>query len=258
MWDVLFLGVGEACDEDFPNTSALIRHPEAQAPLFLLLDCGFTVPPRLWKEVPDAAETLGALWLSHFHGDHTMGLPVLLLRLQEEGRQRPLTILGQAGVKRFCRSLMELAYPGFYEKLQYPVLYQELEPEAEGEWEGLALCAAETLHSQRNLALRVGNGTPSVYYSGDGTPGPLCAALAAGCDLVIHEAFQWEERHPGHGTARGAVTFARQCGAARLALVHMERNERSRVARGLADLRLEAGESLQVLLPAPGQSVRFS
>ena len=53
MTEVIFLGVGEAFDEELPNTSILIRYGKGTSPVTLLLDCGFTAPPRLWKEEPE-------------------------------------------------------------------------------------------------------------------------------------------------------------------------------------------------------------
>ncbi len=47
---VIFLGVGEACDERVPNNSHLILSDTK-----LLLDCGYSAPPQLWKYNPDAS-----------------------------------------------------------------------------------------------------------------------------------------------------------------------------------------------------------
>ena len=85
---VTFLGVGEACDERLPNTSVLIQ-PQNKETGSLLLDCGFTVPASFFAYNQDP-EDLSAIWISHFHGDHFFGLPLLLLRLYEEGRRAPL------------------------------------------------------------------------------------------------------------------------------------------------------------------------
>lgn len=257
MLDVLFVGVGEACDENLPNTSVLIHHRAGSDSCVLLLDCGFTVPPRLWQELPDAAHTLDGVWLSHFHGDHTMGLPVLLLRLQEEGRDRPLLLLGQKGLESFCRRLMDVAYPGFYEKLEFPLAYCEVEPGRHKEFQGLGLSTALTEHSQRNLGLKIQGSGSSVYYSGDGKPGPDCARLAAGCALIIHEAFHAERDHPGHGTAVGAAAFAKAGGASVLALVHVQRGARGQVQDLLPSLRKE-GHPLEILLPLPGNGLHLA
>ncbi len=91
---VCFLGVGEAFDEHYPNTSLLVSLPGPEGGSNVLLDCGFTSPAAYYRHAPEDARTgsaLEAVWVSHFHGDHFLGLPLFLLRLWEEELDRPLT-----------------------------------------------------------------------------------------------------------------------------------------------------------------------
>ncbi|MCX6722879.1 MAG: MBL fold metallo-hydrolase [Candidatus Staskawiczbacteria bacterium] len=84
---IIFLGVGEAFDENLPNNSQLIITDKTK----LLLDCGFTVPPQLWKYNPDY-NFLDAIYISHQHADHYFGLPAILLRMWEGGREKDLLL----------------------------------------------------------------------------------------------------------------------------------------------------------------------
>lgn len=84
---IIFLGVGEAFDENYPNNSQLIATDKTK----LLSDCGFTVPSQLWKYNPDP-NFLDLINISHQHSDHFFGLPAVLLRMWEGGRERDLTI----------------------------------------------------------------------------------------------------------------------------------------------------------------------
>ncbi len=74
---IKFIGVGEAFDEDLPNTSILVRARDERNESSILLDCGFTAPPSFWKIAKDP-DDLDAIWISHFHGDHFFVLPALL------------------------------------------------------------------------------------------------------------------------------------------------------------------------------------
>jgi ribonuclease Z len=253
MIEVVFLGVGEAFDEALPNTSILIRFDAGNSPVTLLLDCGFTATPRFWKEVPEP-DSLDAIWISHFHGDHALGLPPLLIRAWEEGRSKPLLILGQKGISAFTRQALDLAYPGFYEKLAFPIKFVEVEPGSHVELFGLTFRTVETGHSQRNLALRIDAEGKSVYYSGDGKPTPESMLLAQGSHLIIHEAFHMETELAGHGTVTGSVDMARRCGASHLALVHIQRKARAQVIDNLERLRDLAG-SVQLMVPEPGDRI---
>jgi ribonuclease Z len=250
MIEVVFLGVGEAFDEVLPNTSILIRYSSETNPVTLLLDCGFTAPPQFWREVP-AVDALDGIWISHFHGDHFLGLPALLIRFLEEGRNKALTLLGQKGIESVTRNAVDLAYPGFYEKLAFPIRFVEMEPKTNIALFGLTFQTAETAHSQRDLALRIDAQGTSIYYSGDGKPTPESMALAQGSQLIIHEAFHMETELVGHGTVIGSLDMAKRCKASHLALVHIQRNARSQVLdkkQQFADL---AG-SVNVIIPEPG------
>jgi ribonuclease Z len=250
MIEVVFLGVGEAFDEALPNTSILIRCAGETNPVTLLLDCGFTAPPQFWREEP-AVDALDGIWISHFHGDHAFGLPALLVRFWEEGRGKALTLLGQKGIESFTRKAVDLAYPGLYEKLAFPIRFAEVEPKTDVAIFDLTLQTAENVHSQRDLALRIDARGTSIYYSGDGKPTPESMALAEGSQLIIHEAFDLETEVPGHGTVTGSIAMAKRCKASHLALVHIQRNVRSHVLERNQQFRDLAG-SVNVIIPEPG------
>ena len=253
MIEVVFLGVGEAFDEVLPNTSLLIRCGAETSPVTLLLDCGFTAPPQFWREEP-AVDALDGIWISHFHGDHFLGLPALLVRFREEGRNKALTLIGQKGIESFTRKAVDLAYPGFYEKLTFPIRFAEVEPKTDVAIFDLTLQTAENAHSQRDLALRIDARGTSIYYSGDGKPTPESMALAEGSQLIIHEAFDLETEVPGHGTAIGSLNMAKRCKASHLALVHIQRNARRQVLEKKQQLTDLAGP-VNVMVPEPGYRI---
>ncbi len=249
------MGVGEACDERYANTSIWLRTETDGLQRSVLLDCGFTVPSLYWRQTTNP-DDLDALWISHFHGDHFFGVPALLLRFWETKREKPLTILGQSGVEDMVRRTMELAYPHFLQKLMYPLEFITAEPTREILAVGLKWQFALNGHGQRDLAVRIEDGAHSVFYSGDGLPTPETAALAEGCDLVIHEAFRMEGVTPGHGTVRECIDFSRRARAASLALVHLQRDERKERFSDILNL-LKGIEDIQVLLPEPGDELNL-
>jgi ribonuclease BN (tRNA processing enzyme) len=65
---ITFLGVGEAFGQ-FANTSILVDGK-------ILLECGPHTLLQLRKQQQDLKE-IELVFLSHFHGDHTLGLPAL-------------------------------------------------------------------------------------------------------------------------------------------------------------------------------------
>ncbi len=252
--DITFLGVGEACDEHYPNTSiCLKRVSDGGIPCSVLLECGFTVPPLYWRSTANPDE-LDALWISHFHGDHFFGTPALLLRFWERKREKPLVIVGPAGVERVITQAMELAYPGFTQKLIYPIRFLEALPDHSLQCAGLQWRFALNMHGQTSLAVRLDSEAHSVFYSGDGLFTKETVALAHGCDLAIHEAFRFAGHTAGHGTVRECINFAHEAQVKMLALVHMQRDERR---ERLGDILAFIGEvkDREVLFPEPGHVV---
>lgn len=245
---ILFLGVGEACDPEHGNTSIQVvtsgnRH--------ILCDCGFSVPHRYFAGCSDP-EQLDFVWISHFHGDHFFGMPLLLLRLWEMGREKPLTICGQRGVGEKITRSLELAFPGFGAKLAYDVVFEEIEPDSPRRIGGVALQTVQTVHSERNLGLLLDDGSKRLYYSGDGRPSQGVADIIRQCDIAVHEAFMLNDDFPSHGSINGCLELIRDCRLCRLALVHLERKFRQEQSR-IIDEILQANR--QVLLPVQGTSL---
>lgn len=252
---VVFLGVGEACDELLPNTAVWLQTAVEGYRKSILLDCGFTVPPLYWRQTADP-ENLDALWLSHFHGDHFFGVPALLLRFWEMKRTKPLAIVGQPGAEELVTRAMSLAYPHFLEKLTYPLEFIVAEPDQPLQVAGLAWRFAENAHGQRDLAVRLEDGKHSVFYSGDGLFTAETLSLAMGCDLAIHEAFKLDQPISGHGSVRQCIDFGRRANVSMLALVHVQRDERRERYREIVSVLEGIGEC-HVLLPEPGDEVEL-
>ena len=251
--EIHFLGVGEACDGNQPNTSILIRTDAKETAGRILLDCGFSVPHQYLSLNPPEDE-LDALWISHFHGDHFLGTPLLLLWFWEMNRTKPLNVIGPPGIKIKIEQAMDLAYPNFRDRIQYLLLFHEINPDdeldiAECLWRG-----AYNEHSQPCLSLRLDLQGKSIFYSGDGRPTPKTQSLAEGCDIIIHEAYGFEDSVPGHGSIKKCLDFARNSGTKRLALVHMQRDVRIQAQDSINNLQ-SGYKDAEILLPERGNTI---
>lgn len=257
---VIFTGVGEAFDERLDNCSLLVRSDTAM----VLLDCGFSAPFAFWRLALSSdldPMALDAVWISHFHGDHFMGLPALLLRFMEEGRTRPLTVVGPRGVAGMVLRAADLAYAfvgdGVRAGKPYRVDFVEASDGGHMDLLGLGWGFAAPEHSGSALALRLdepGASNGSLFYSGDGKPTKATRDLARGCGLVVHEAYSLDADTAGHGTVAGAVDFARRAGAAALALVHINRAARHQ-RRAEIERLAAASEGPPVFIPEPGDAM---
>ena len=251
--EINFLGVGEACDGREPNTSILLKTGNNDNKGQILLDCGFSTPHDYLSLHP-SAEELQMLWISHFHGDHFLGTPLLLLWFWEMKRESPLSILGPPGVEAAVRKAMNLAYPNLLDRLEYSLSFHELAPGnalrvAESIWKG-----EYTEHSQPCLSLRLEVYGKTIFYSGDGRPTSMTQSLAMNCDIIIHEAYELDDTIPGHGSIRTCLEFARNAEVKRLALVHIQRDVRMQAMKAIKRYQ-EKYQDLEITVPERGSSM---
>ncbi|MFP4167423.1 MAG: MBL fold metallo-hydrolase [Desulfonatronovibrionaceae bacterium] len=243
----VFVGVGEAFDQNRPNTSILLQ----SGGMSLILDCGFSAPAGFWNLCPHPLD-LDAVWISHLHGDHFFGLPQVLLRFYEQGREKALTVAGGPGLEKSVKSALDLAYPGVRERIKYRIDFLEVSPGAHFSLSGFACRTAAVTHAVPALSLRVADGRASVFYSGDGRATPESAALAEKCDLIIHEAFGLDPVKPDHGSVRESIDFAVRAKAKTLALVHVQRDVRREKEQRIREL-LVRNSHPRIILPEAGE-----
>jgi ribonuclease BN (tRNA processing enzyme) len=244
--DITVLGCGEAFDESLPNTSLLIRGADS----VVLLDCGYSVPPQIWRADRDA-NLIDLIYISHPHADHMFGLPPLLGRMWEDGRTKPIVLMSQPAVLEKVAYLMELGYPGLRPRFQFPIEFREVAPGAEADFGSMRLRFAPTRHSVTNLAVRMEANGHSVCYSGDGDITAESRVLYEGADIVFHEAYSFE-KSPVHGEINEVLQMGGACGVRKMALMHVQRRVRRDRAR-LFEAMLAA--DVKCVLPSPGDAL---
>ena len=74
----------------------------------VLLDCGEGTQVGL-RRYGVSAYRLSAVLLTHYHGDHILGLPGLLQTLGSLNRTEPLTIYGPKGIEPVAQAVTALA-----------------------------------------------------------------------------------------------------------------------------------------------------
>ncbi|WP_291319435.1 MBL fold metallo-hydrolase [Desulfonatronospira sp.] len=251
---VLFCGVGEAFDETLSNTSIFVEVQEHGNVRKILLDCGFTAAPSFWRFAGDPLD-LDALWISHLHGDHFLGLPQLLIRFSEHGRVKPLQISGVSGTSVAVKQSMELAYPGKWDRLGFEVQFIEASPEETLHLGGIQALAIPVEHSVPCLGIKLHAQDLSIFYTGDGRLAKHYWPKIEGCHLAVCEAFALEADVPGHSSVSRVTSMARQAGIRQTVLVHMQRQERRKYKDSLPVYLEEA--QINGFLPEPGDRVEL-
>jgi ribonuclease BN (tRNA processing enzyme) len=241
--EITILGCGEAFDERLPNTSILVRSRGGA----MLLDCGYSIPPQVWKTVADPNE-IDLIYISHPHADHYFGLPALLGRWWEDNRTKPLTILSRTDLLDPIRALMESGYLQLASRFRYDVNYHSAEPGKTVKLCDAAFDFAQTEHSVTNYAIRIQTEGKAFCYSGDGMYTKDSIGLFSGVDLLVHEAYWFESTHV-HADIDGLIAVADREAVDRLALVHVQRIIRREPAPVLAAMARAA--NVDVTLPEP-------
>jgi ribonuclease BN (tRNA processing enzyme) len=140
--------------------------------------------------------------LSHLHGDHFGGLPLLLLDYQFLARRdRPFLIAGPTGTRARLDALMEAFFPkSTGSKWRFPWSVQEIAPGVPDEVLGHAIVTAEVLHQSGtpSTALRLSDGAKTFAYSGDTEWTDALLPIARGADLFVCECYGFAGKLSGH------------------------------------------------------------
>jgi len=171
----------------------------------LLFDCGRGATIRLSQAgVPFSSVT--ALFLTHLHSDHVVGVPDLWLTGWIMGRKTPLRVWGPAGTVEMMKHLEE-AYAfdvhvrrDVDEKLdaQGAVLSgKDINEGVVYESNGVKVTAFLVDHGLVKPALgyRIDYQGHSVVLSGDTRPSDNLVKFAQGTDVLVHEVFDADTYH---------------------------------------------------------------
>jgi ribonuclease Z len=170
-FDVVFVGTSGSVPTARRGTpSILVRRGGDR----FLVDCGEGTQRQLLRSsvgLVDVPEIL----LTHYHGDHFLGLPGLLKTFGLRGRDAPLTIYGPTGLKDLFHSLRRVIG-----HMSYPLTLVELEPGDVLQRNGFRIDAVDVEH-----------GVKAVGYAFVEEARPGRFDISAARDLHIPEGPAW-------------------------------------------------------------------
>lgn len=190
-----------------------------------------------------------AVFLTHLHSDHTLGLPDLILTSWVMGRRTPLPIVGPPGTRAMASHILS----AWVEDIT--LRSQGLEHGAAGGWRvnaqetrggivydsaGVRIRAFPVRHGSWRWAFGYRVDTPgkSIVISGDTAPSESLVVAARDVDVLIHEVYpearlkpedrpggeDWPKyMHAFHTSDRELGTIARRAGPRLLVLHHIVR-----------------------------------
>ena len=145
--EVTFLGTSSAVHSKERN------HPSIAIKAFgntFLFDCGEgTQRQLLFTNV--SPMKISKIFITHFHGDHILGLPGLLQSMSLNGRESELTVYGPKGLDKLKDAIYSLGYCA----IDYPVEFIEIDTGIIEETEEYVIKAQRVRHNVPSLAYSI-------------------------------------------------------------------------------------------------------
>ena len=196
MLELSFLGSGNAFTPDGRYWSSFLLNGR------YLLDAPPTLLPHL-KRLGVPLTDIRAIFISHFHGDHFLGLPFLLLEyLHITPRREDLYIVGPAGVEQMIEAAAEMAFPKLsHADAGYQRRYLEAEAGRQQTVDDLSFQAFPMKHGGGKLhsfGYRLRLADKVLAYTGDTELCDEVFALAEGADVLVLDCNYSQSDGPDH------------------------------------------------------------
>jgi ribonuclease BN (tRNA processing enzyme) len=217
-----FLGCGDAFGSGGRFNTCF--HVQGERVDFLI-DCGASslIPLKASHIDPNAIQ---AILITHFHADHSGGIPFFILNAQLVAkRTKPLTIAGPRGLLDWYERAMEIAFPGSSAVDQrFDLSLIELGPYETTVFNSLQVTSFLVDHGNPGglaYAYRILVEGRTIAYSGDTEWTDTLIEAGRDADLFIAEAYYHDKKIKNHmDMATFAMHYA-QIRPKRLVLTHM-------------------------------------
>ena len=145
--EITFLGTSSAVH------SYKRSHPSIALKAFgetMLFDCGEGTQRQLiYAKI--SPMKISKIFITHYHGDHILGIPGLLQSMNFRGRETKLTIYGPKGLDNLQQAIANLGFPNF----DFPLEWNEVDSGSIIENEEYVIKAQRVKHNTLTLAYSV-------------------------------------------------------------------------------------------------------
>jgi ribonuclease Z len=183
--EIVFLGTGGSFPSPQRGVSSVAIKTHGEV---LLFDCGEGTQRQLMRS---SLSFMGItkIFITHFHGDHYLGLAGLLQTMALNGRTKDLEIFGPKGTEQLVTILERISY---YSRT-YDLVLHEMKENQKEKFEGYSVSAIRLDHSIPTLGyLFEEDDRPGKFDNNAARllgipPGPLYAKLQNGEEIVWNE-----------------------------------------------------------------------
>jgi ribonuclease Z len=235
-WKMTFLGTAASAVSKQRNPTSMLLTVEGK---HLLVECAEGATRRLVELGIDMRD-IDAVYLSHGHNDHMSGIVTFLWQnVLVAKRATPLYIIAPGYVIENIKKIIDLTGTpkGFF---PFDLVFEPVDEQHLDTARAIPLSTtsarltrrhALSVHDPPAIAIRMdiasksGTSVASICYPGDTSPTDAVAALATGCDFLIHEATLLDEEEVkaklyNHSTPSGAARIAAKARAKNLVIIH--------------------------------------
>ncbi|MCI4331273.1 MAG: ribonuclease Z [Thermoplasmata archaeon] len=203
--EVTFLGTAGSWPTKERSASAIAVDLEKE---LILLDCGEGTQRQFFQSSRSFMR-VRRVFLTHFHGDHFLGLPGLIQSMCLNNRTEPLDIYGPPDAKEIVQRVLELGYF----TLRFPVQIHPLTPGESVELPGYAVRTARADHPVPSVAYRVEEGPRRGRFDGPkaralGIKGPAFGQLEAGESVQVGDRTVRPEDVMGPARAGRSIVYS--------------------------------------------------
>ena len=136
---IIFLGTGGSWPTVKRNVSSVAVKRGGK---ILLFDCGEGTQRQFQKSSLSYMQ-ISKIFITHFHGDHFLGLPGLIQTMQLNDREKPLHIYGPQGMDKLATQLLSLGYF----KPSYRIISHEVNDGDALDFDGYTIHVLEVRHN---------------------------------------------------------------------------------------------------------------
>ena len=145
--EITFLGTSSAVHSFKRNHPSIVLKAFGEV---LMFDCGEGTQRQLiYAKI--SPMKISKIFITHFHGDHILGLPGLLQSMNFRGREKKLTIYGPQGLHMLKEAIFNLGYC----KIEFPIEFIEIGSEIVEKTDDYVIKSQEVNHYVPCLAYSI-------------------------------------------------------------------------------------------------------